>query len=94
MVGVTAAAATVFFSFMAGHRGDRRRGSARPDPQRPKGILAALVIGGLFYMLVAVAAIGAQPAKMFEGQEAGPGGGSCRRHGQDLACIGTGRPAQ
>jgi APA family basic amino acid/polyamine antiporter len=72
MAGVTAAAGTVFFSFI-GLDTVATAGEEVRDPKRnvPIGILAALVIVTVFYMLVAVAALGAQPAKMFEGQEAG-----------------------
>ncbi|MES3022613.1 MAG: amino acid permease [Pseudomonadota bacterium] len=70
--GVTAAAATVFFSFIGldtvATAGDEVR-----DPSRnvPKGILLALGIVTVFYLLVALAAMGAQPAAMFKDQEAG-----------------------
>lgn len=72
MAGVTAAAGTVFFSFI-GLDTVATAGSEVKDPRRnvPLGILAALVIVTVFYLLVAVAAMGAQPASMFEGQEAG-----------------------
>jgi APA family basic amino acid/polyamine antiporter len=72
MNGVTAAAAIVFFSFIGldtvATAGDEVR-----DPSRnvPIGILAALCIVTVFYLLVAVAAVGAQPAHMFADQEAG-----------------------
>jgi APA family basic amino acid/polyamine antiporter len=48
-------------------------GEETKNPTRavPIGILAALVIVTVFYMLVAIAALGAQPAAMFAGQEAG-----------------------
>lgn len=70
--GVTAAAATVFFSFI-GLDTVATAGEEVKNPKRnvPIGILAALVIVTVFYMLVAVAAMGAQPARMFAGQEAG-----------------------
>jgi APA family basic amino acid/polyamine antiporter len=72
MAGVTAAAGTVFFSFIGldtiATAGDEVR---NPRRNVPIGILAALVIVTVFYLLVAVAALGAQPASMFEGQEAG-----------------------
>ncbi len=72
MVGVTAAAGTVFFSFIGldtvACAGDEVR---NPKRNVPLGILAALAIVTCFYMLVAVAAIGAQPAAKFAGQEAG-----------------------
>jgi basic amino acid/polyamine antiporter, APA family len=72
MVGVTAAAGTVFFSFI-GLDTVACAGEEVRNPKRnvPIGILSALVIVTVSYMLVAVAAIGAQPAAKFEGQEAG-----------------------
>lgn len=72
ITGVTAAAGTVFFSFI-GIDTIATAGEETRNPTRdvPLGILAALVIVTVFYMLVAVAALGAQPASMFEGQEAG-----------------------
>ena len=72
MTGVTAGAAVVFFSFI-GLDTVATAGEEVRDPTRtvPKGILAALAIVTVFYLLVAVAAVGAQPAPMFEGQEAG-----------------------
>lgn len=72
MAGVTAAAGTVFFSFI-GLDTVATAGEEVKNPRRnvPIGILSALVIVTVFYMLVAVAAMGAQPAHMFEGQEAG-----------------------
>lgn len=72
MAGVTAAAGTVFFSFI-GLDTVATAGEEVKDPRRnvPLGILAALVIVTVFYLLVAVAAMGAQPASMFAGQEAG-----------------------
>jgi APA family basic amino acid/polyamine antiporter len=72
MVGVTAAAGTVFFSFI-GLDTVACAGEEARNPKRnvPIGIIAALLIVTLFYMLVAVAALGAQPAAKFQGQEAG-----------------------
>jgi basic amino acid/polyamine antiporter, APA family len=72
MAGVTAAAGTVFFSFI-GLDTIATAGEEVKNPTRnvPIGIIAALLIVTLFYMLVAVAALGAQPAHMFEGQSAG-----------------------
>ncbi len=72
MAGVTAAAGTVFFSFI-GLDTIATAGEETKDPTRhvPIGILLALAIVTIFYMLVAVAALGAQPAAQFEGQEAG-----------------------
>ncbi|MDQ1922736.1 APC family permease [Massilia pseudoviolaceinigra] len=72
MAGVTAAAGTVFFSFI-GLDTVATAGEEVRNPTRnvPIGILAALGIVTVFYMLVAIAALGAQPAQMFHGQEAG-----------------------
>jgi APA family basic amino acid/polyamine antiporter len=72
MVGVTAAAGTVFFSFI-GLDTVACAGEEVKDPRRnvPLGIMAALLIVTVFYVLVAVAALGAQPAAKFQGQEAG-----------------------
>lgn len=72
MAGVTAAAGTVFFSFI-GLDTVATAGAEVRDPKRnvPLAIMAALVIVTVFYLLVALAAVGAQPASMFEGQEAG-----------------------
>jgi APA family basic amino acid/polyamine antiporter len=72
MAGVTAAAGTVFFSFI-GLDTIATAGEEVDNPTRnvPIGILAALLIVTVFYMVVAVAALGAQPAARFAGQEAG-----------------------
>ena len=72
MAGVTSAAGTVFFSFI-GLDTVATAGAEVKDPKRnvPLGIMAALIVVTVFYMLVAVAAVGAQPASMFQGQEAG-----------------------
>lgn len=72
MTGVTAAAGTVFFSFI-GLDTVATAAAETKDPKRtvPLGILLGLVIVTIVYMLVAVTALGAQPAARFEGQEAG-----------------------
>ena len=72
MVGITAAAGTVFFSFI-GLDAIACGGLEVRNPKRnvPIGIMAALVIVTVFYLFVAVAALGAQPASKFAGQEAG-----------------------
>ncbi len=70
--GVTAAAATVFFSYIGLDTvatGGGEAKNARRDV--PLAIIAALIIVTVCYMLVAVTALGAQPAAKFEGQEAG-----------------------
>ena len=72
MAGVTAAAGTVFFSFI-GLDTVATAGAEVRNPRRsvPVAILSALGIVTVFYLLVAVAAMGAQPAAKFQGQEAG-----------------------
>jgi len=72
MTGVTAAAGTVFFSFIGLDTVATAAAETR-DPKRtvPLGILLGLVIVSIVYMLVAVTALGAQPAAKFDGQEAG-----------------------
>lgn len=72
MAGVTAAAGTVFFSFI-GLDAVATAGAETRNPKRsvPIAILAALCVVTFFYMLVAIAAVGAQPAARFHGQEAG-----------------------
>ncbi len=72
MAGVTAAAGTVFFSFI-GLDTTATAAEEVKNPTRnvPLGILWALGIVSVFYLFVAVAALGAQPAAKFEGQEAG-----------------------
>ena len=72
MAGVTAAAGTVFFSFI-GLDTVATAGAEVRNPRRsvPIAILSALAIVTVFYLLVAVAAVGAQPAGKFRGQEAG-----------------------
>jgi len=70
--GIAAAAGTVFFSFI-GLDTIATAGEEVRNPKRnvPIGIIAALLIVTVFYMLVAFAAMGAQPAHKFEGQAAG-----------------------
>jgi APA family basic amino acid/polyamine antiporter len=72
MTGVTAAAATVFFSFI-GLDAVATGGAEAKNPRRtvPLAILLALLVVSACYFLVAVAAVGAQPAAKFEGQDAG-----------------------
>ena len=84
---MTAAAGTVFFSFIGLDTVATAAAETR-DPKRtvPLGILLGLLIVTVVYMLVAVTALGAQPAAKFEGQEAGwPNSES--RHRQDMAAI-------
>jgi APA family basic amino acid/polyamine antiporter len=72
MAGVAAGAGLVFFSFI-GLDTVATAGEEVKDPTRnvPIGIIAALGIVTVFYLLVSVAAVGAQPAHMFAHQEAG-----------------------
>jgi basic amino acid/polyamine antiporter, APA family len=70
--GVTAAAGTVFFSFI-GLDAVSTAGEETRDPRRtlPRALVLSLIIVTVIYLLVAVAAIGAQPWQQFDGQEAG-----------------------
>lgn len=70
--GVSAAAGSVFFTFV-GLDAISTAGEEVKNPQKsiPRALVLALCIVTLVYVVVAVAAIGAQPWTMFEGQEAG-----------------------
>lgn len=72
MTGVSAAAGTVFFSFI-GLDAVATAGAEAKNPRRnvPLAIVLALVVVVVTYMLVALAGLGAQPAAAFEGQQAG-----------------------
>lgn len=72
VAGITAAASQVFFSFI-GLDAVSTAGEEVKDPQRtmPRAILLALAIVIAFYLLVAIAALGAQQWQLFQGQEAG-----------------------
>lgn len=72
MVGVSAAAGTVFFSFI-GLDAVATAGAEAKNPRRnvPLAIVIALVVVIVTYMAVALAGVGAQPAAEFEGQQAG-----------------------
>lgn len=71
-VGIVAAAGTIFFSFI-GLDTVATAGAETDNPKRnvPLGILLALLIVVTTYILVATAAMGAQPMAAFIGQEAG-----------------------
>lgn len=71
-VGVGAGSATIFFTFV-GIDALSTAGEEVKDPQRtvPRAIIFALTIVLVIYMLVAVAAVGAQHWTEFHGQEAG-----------------------
>ncbi|WP_043644171.1 amino acid permease [Nocardioides alkalitolerans] len=68
--GVSAAAATIFFSFI-GLDAVSTAGEEVKDPQRalPRAIMGALVVVVSIYVLVALAGVGAQPVEEFESPE-------------------------
>ena len=68
--GVGVAASTIFFSFI-GLDAVSTAGDEVKDPQRtmPRALVASLIIVVVFYLLVAVAAIGSQPWQNFENQQ-------------------------
>ncbi|MBJ8345228.1 amino acid permease [Antrihabitans sp. YC2-6] len=70
--GVTLAAGTIFFSFI-GLDAVSTAGEEVKDPQRtmPRALMIALVTVIVVYVLVAIAAVGAQQSDKFKGQEAG-----------------------
>ncbi|GAB98034.1 amino acid transporter [Kineosphaera limosa] len=70
--GVWAASAGIFFSFI-GLDAVSTAGEEVKDPGRtmPRAIVLALIIVTTVYVLVALAAVAAQPWQRFEGQEAG-----------------------
>jgi basic amino acid/polyamine antiporter, APA family len=72
VAGVGAAASSIFFSFI-GLDAVSTAGEEVRDPRRtlPRAIIGALVVVTVVYLLVALAAVGAQAAGAFEGQEAG-----------------------
>jgi amino acid transporter len=65
--GISAAAATIFFSFI-GLDAVSTAGEEVRDPQRalPRAIMGALVVVVTVYVLVAIAGVGAQPVEDFE----------------------------
>jgi APA family basic amino acid/polyamine antiporter len=72
MAGVGAAASSIFFSYI-GIDAVSTAGEEVKDPRRtlPLGIVLSLLIVTAVYILVALAAVGAQPWTAFAGQEAG-----------------------
>ncbi|MFT4013328.1 MAG: amino acid permease [Paracoccus sp. (in: a-proteobacteria)] len=72
MTGINAAAATIFFSYV-GLDAVSTAGEEVENPRRnlPLAIMLSLVVVTTVYVLVAFAAMGAQPAAEFEGQSAG-----------------------
>lgn len=70
--GVGSAASSIFFSYI-GIDAVSTAGEEVEDPRRtlPLAIILSLVVVTATYMLVAVAAVGAQPWRAFAGQEAG-----------------------
>lgn len=69
--GVSAAASTVFFSYI-GFDAASTAGEEAKDPKRdmPRAILLSMVIVTTLYVLVAVAAVGARQWQWFEGTQA------------------------
>ncbi len=72
VAGISAAASSIFFSFI-GLDAVSTAGEEVRDPRRtlPIAIIGALLVVTTVYLLVAVSAVGAQPAAAFERQEAG-----------------------
>ena len=72
MAGIGAAAGTIFFSYIGldaiSTAGDEVR---EPQKTMPRALIAALLVVTGFYVLVTVAALGAQDWPEFDGQEAG-----------------------
>jgi APA family basic amino acid/polyamine antiporter len=70
IAGIGAAASTIFFSFI-GIDAVSTAGEEVRDPRRtlPRAIVLTLIIVTSIYVLVAVAAVAAQPWEQFEGQE-------------------------
>lgn len=70
--GVFAATGIIFFTYV-GLDAVSTAGEEVKDPRRtlPRALIGALIIVTLFYMLVALAALGAQNWQGFEGQDAG-----------------------
>jgi APA family basic amino acid/polyamine antiporter len=71
MAGVSAAGATLFFSYI-GFDAASTAGEEAKNPQRdlPRAIMLSLIIVTALYVLVAAVAVGAQDWKGFEGSEA------------------------
>ncbi|WP_432092445.1 amino acid permease [Streptomyces sp. bgisy100] len=71
MAGVSAAGATLFFSYI-GFDAASTAGEEAKDPKRdlPRAIMLSLIIVTALYVLVAAVAVGARPWKKFEGSEA------------------------
>lgn len=72
VAGISAAAGTIFFSYI-GLDAVSTAGDEVKNPQKtmPRAIMAALVTVTTVYVVVTVAALGAQPWQDFEDQEAG-----------------------
>ncbi|WBQ04778.1 amino acid permease [Kribbella sp. CA-293567] len=70
--GVSAAIPAIFFTFL-GIDAVSTAGEEVKDPGRtiPRAVFGAVAIVTVFYLLVAFAAVGAQPRSRFEGQDAG-----------------------
>ncbi|WP_037607207.1 APC family permease [Streptacidiphilus rugosus] len=72
MAGISAAASSVFFSFI-GLDAVSTAGEEVRNPQRtlPRAIIGALLVVTAFYCLVALVGVGAQKWTLFNGQDAG-----------------------
>ncbi|MEC4015525.1 amino acid permease [Streptomyces sp. H27-D2] len=71
MAGVSAAGATLFFSYI-GFDAASTAGEEAKNPQKdlPRAIMLSLIIVTVLYVLVAAVAVGAMPWQKFEGSEA------------------------
>ncbi|MFG2227182.1 amino acid permease [Streptomyces sp. NPDC048644] len=88
MAGVSAAGATLFFSYI-GFDAASTAGEEAKNPQRdlPRAIMLSLVIVTTLYCLVAAVAVGALPWKKFAGSEAALAGILKDVTGQDVWAV-------
>ncbi|MFF9479203.1 amino acid permease [Streptomyces sp. NPDC014733] len=88
MAGVSAAGATLFFSYI-GFDAASTAGEEARDPQRdlPRAIMLSLLIVTTLYCLVAAVAVGALPWQRFKGSEAALAGILKEVTGQDIWAV-------
>ncbi|QHC22199.1 amino acid permease [Streptomyces sp. GS7] len=88
MAGVSAAGATLFFSYI-GFDAASTAGEEAKNPQRdlPRAIMLSLVIVTALYCLVAAIAVGAMPWQKFQGSEAALAGILKSVTGQDFWAV-------